>query len=246
VLRMSLDAGNARDQLASLRIVRRMLSREGTRPIDAAIEAGLVPALVRYLIWQQPNPQLQLEALWALTNIASGTSAHTAVVVAAGALPLCVELLDSHDEAMREQAVWAICNIAGDSPACRDAVLATPALAKMVPQLGLHSTLGFVRRVVWVISNCLRGKVRVREGRGAARLLPLLLAAHTDPLPLHPHSPLNHVAPPAAACGGAAAANTGAAAVQPGHADAGELTVGAVLHHGRRREGRRRRAAAGR
>ena len=56
------------------------------------IEAGLVNRFISML--QQPNPKLQFEALWALTNIASGTSAHTAVVVAAGALPLCVDLLD--------------------------------------------------------------------------------------------------------------------------------------------------------
>ena len=158
VLRISLDAGNARDQLVSLRILRRLLSREGNPPIDAAVETGLVPIIMRYLR-QQLNPKLQFEALWALTNImACGTSAHVAVVLAAGALPLFVELLDSPDMDVREQAVWAIGNVAGDSPANRDAVLATPALAKMLPLLGQHSNPTFVRNVAWTISNCLRGR----------------------------------------------------------------------------------------
>lgn len=51
-----------------------MLSIEGKPPIQAVIDANLIPLFIELL--HHPIPKFQFEAAWCLTNIASGTSEH--------------------------------------------------------------------------------------------------------------------------------------------------------------------------
>ena len=50
--------------------------------------------------------QLQFEAAWALTNIASGKAEETAVVVRYGAVPKLVKLMGSSSPEVKEQAMY--------------------------------------------------------------------------------------------------------------------------------------------
>lgn len=104
---------------------------------------------------------LPLRMLWLrimlfriLTNIVSGTSGQTQVVVDHDTIPALMNILQSHNNAdVIEQAVWCIGNIAGEAPKMRDLVVTAGALPFILQLLCKpQQTIQILRTAVWCVS----------------------------------------------------------------------------------------------
>ncbi|CAK0860626.1 unnamed protein product [Prorocentrum cordatum] len=148
-------------QLDGVTHVRKLISTEDP-PLQRIIDMDIVPRLVQ--LTGEPDdttPAVQYESLWALTNIAAGSSNETRVVVDAGALLACRRILEEppSDEVL-EQAIWAIGNIAGDSSVFRDAAHEAGVVEPLLRVLerDLQDRPSLLQQGAWALSNLCRFK----------------------------------------------------------------------------------------
>lgn len=152
-----MQSNDGKRQFSATQAARKVLSRERNPPIDTMIGLGIVPICVRFLE-NFDEPDLQFEAAWALTNLASGTSQQTKTVVDAEAVPRLVPLLLSPNLNVAEQAVWALGNIAGDGPYLRDIVLEHDIVSSLMQLVQNNIPISFLQNIVWLMSNLCRNK----------------------------------------------------------------------------------------
>ncbi|CAF0815379.1 unnamed protein product, partial [Didymodactylos carnosus] len=165
----------------AIRSARKMLSIDRNPPIDDLIRFDLLPNLVDCLLLDT-YPDLQFEAAWALTNIASGSSKQTQAVVDANAVPPLLRLLNSKQPNVCEQAVWALGNIIGDGPELRDYAIELGVVQPLVNFIQQDIPVTFLRNVTWVIVNLCRHKEPPPPVKAVQDILPALnyLISYTD------------------------------------------------------------------
>lgn len=160
--------------LENARKVRKILSKEPQPPFDEVIQSGLVSRVVQ-LLDRDDEPSIQFEVAWILTNICSGTSEQTSVVVDSGATPKLVRLLQSRDLRLCEQAIWALGNIVGEGAKYRDLVISYNFLPALVTWIRPGMEVGFLRNATWVLVNICRNKDPPPDIEVIRQLIPSLL-----------------------------------------------------------------------
>jgi len=108
-------------------------------------------------VTQQEYPQLQLEATWALTNVASGNTQQCQVVVEKGGIELFIELVKVENMGIVEQAIWALGNIASDNIFNRDSIIRSGGLNNLVEVYYRLEDDTLIEYCCWAISNLCRG-----------------------------------------------------------------------------------------
>ncbi|RHY65574.1 hypothetical protein DYB30_010395 [Aphanomyces astaci] len=162
--------------------LRNLLSSERDLLIRQMLDKNWTPRLIKWLRLRE-RPTLQVEALWALTNIAAGATDNTSVLLQNGVIPTLVSLLDStNDEVgvhrhmlsihiayislslakVLEQSVWVLGNLAGEGAQTRDLVLSAGALPPLIHNLRKTppEKLSLLRILTWTLSNLCDGQPR--------------------------------------------------------------------------------------
>ena len=119
-----------------------------------------MPRLVQ-LLGSDDHPAVQLEAAWALSNIASGNPEQTAVVVGHGVIPEFIKLVSSSHIKVQEQATWGLGNIVGDSKEFRDVALSHGAMDELITicsvnDMQTQKQIDLQRIIAWTLSNFCR------------------------------------------------------------------------------------------
>jgi len=154
-----LHSKNSETQLEATRKFRSLLTLERDALVQEALDRDVVPQLLEFLK-DKSNTALQLEALWALTNVAAGTSEQTHLLIKNNAVSTLVSLLDTDNEEILEQAVWVLGNIAADGISARDKVLATGVMEPLLQCMKLNKKISFLRIATWTLSNLCDGQPR--------------------------------------------------------------------------------------
>lgn len=148
-----MTTGTPAEQVEGLRGFRRLLSCENSPPVQECIDIGAIPYFIQALQCGD-RVDLQFEAAWALTNIAS--TDRTSEVLEA--VPFLVQALYSGCPNVREQAAWCLGNVSGDGPQNRDMVLNAGGLDPLLKNITQPANESLLKNCTWSLSNLARGK----------------------------------------------------------------------------------------
>ncbi|KAH8865586.1 Importin subunit alpha-1 isoform 2 [Schistosoma japonicum] len=170
---LSMQSSDRITRFKAVQLCRKTLSRARNPPIDEFYKRGAVEILGSSL--SSNHDDLVFEAAWALTNIASGDSSHTAAVVTSGIVPKLVRLLNHSAVNIAEQSVWALSNIAGDGSKFRDIVIESGVVEPVLRLLDrVWKQPAVVSNVAWMLSNLCRNRDPPPPRAVIKKLLPVL------------------------------------------------------------------------
>ncbi|XP_064612301.1 uncharacterized protein LOC135476260 [Liolophura sinensis] len=171
-----------------LRCLRKAFA-QGTVYIDAflGVENSL-QCLVGIL--SGSDSDLQLEAVWCVTNIAAGMHDH-AMLIIKNAAPYLITFLSSNSPELQGQSAWALGNLAGDSLECREILQAQGVIQPLVRLLksSMEST---VQSAAFALANIAKDSAKDISSMVEVGIIPEIVA-HLKPDPHNTHKVLQEV-----------------------------------------------------
>lgn len=117
-----INSNSDDDKLRAIIGFRKLSSQPDNAPCQAIIDSNLIPVFMSFLA-REDYVQLQLEACWSLTNIASTNNENVKLLVDKGIIVILKKLINTTDVSLRNQVIWLIGNINGASTQNRDTFL---------------------------------------------------------------------------------------------------------------------------
>lgn len=151
-----VNSNEDRERLQGVLLIRKLLAAERSAPLQEVIDTNVAPILVHCM--SHPDCALQFEASWALSNIASGSSAQAEYIMGLNPIPLWIQHLSSASRDCQEQATLALGNLAGEGARCRDYILASGAMEPLLLLIDRSSSgsSSLLQSAVWALSNFCR------------------------------------------------------------------------------------------
>ncbi|KAF1744181.1 LOW QUALITY PROTEIN: hypothetical protein MXB_2791 [Myxobolus squamalis] len=168
--------------------LRLYLSVEKAHFIDELLSRNIVDSLIKHLS-PSDSGDIKYNVAWALTNIASGSTEHTAFLLKEDVIGALGRLLYDPNPTLVEQAIWALSNIMafltlGDGPYARMFLLRANILSVLPSVLAshLHNVLIFyhpqatvMKQFSWMLINLCRKKEADVPIQFVPQIVPLLL-----------------------------------------------------------------------
>jgi len=175
-------------QYSGMRSLRILLSMQRSPPIEQVVKTGVVPKIVDFISnpvdegeqrgstlseEQKLRFEIQQEAAWVVTNLASSTNAITTMIVNLGATEKLVEMVRTatSDDAV-DMAMWGLGNIAGENKMMTERVVRTGFLDDLITALPSMS-VRIQGNGTWLLSNIMRNSPKLSREQ-YERLIPAL------------------------------------------------------------------------
>jgi Ca2+-binding EF-hand superfamily protein len=146
---------------------RRAVAEDIVAIFEVVVKSNLVSHLIRLLQEGADHPLLQFQALRALSFFLPGPRVASTpkesvlhpskmffkkLVIAEGAVPIFIKLLESAIIEVKEQAAHVLGVLAATNPECRDFVLQNGAMAPLCSLVTLQTPINLLRKISWTLS----------------------------------------------------------------------------------------------
>jgi HEAT repeat protein len=137
------------------------LSDGDDQRIQAVIDAGLLPSLVKMISSQNTN--VVIPALRTIGNIVSGNDKQTQAVINANCLIPLSNLLVHSKKSIRKETCWVLSNIAAGTTEQLNCLFSVPdLLPRVLHQLSIATEWDVRKEAAWVICNIVTSSKRQR------------------------------------------------------------------------------------